>query len=275
MAGILLPGFEDKVALVCGAGGGGVGTATTKLLVEAGARIVAVDRTEALVEEVREYVKSAGGDCLGLTADLRDSAQVASIVPTVAREIGRLDYVVNIAGGMQNGQWLPVRRTPEAVFREMFALNFDYAVAICREAGALMIEGGRPGAIVNISSISALHSAPFHAAYGAAKRALVSFTETLASEWGRYGVRANCVTPGAVLTKRHIDGGFADQIREIAKTFPLQRHVEPVDIASAAMFLLSDFAKAITGQNLVVDSGQSVLTLTSSLEALMAAWGEP
>lgn len=274
MSGIFLSGFENKVALVCGAGGGGVGIATTRLLVGAGARIVAVDRTRELLDEVRQVVDGAGAECFEIVADLRDPAQVAEVVPTVAREFGRLDQVVNIAGGMQAGQWMPIRRTPEETFREIFALNFDYVVAVCRAAGSLMMESGG-GAIVNISSVSGLRSAPFHASYGAAKRAVVSYTESIAAEWGRYNIRANCVTPGSVLTKRHIDAGRTDQIRAFSKTFPIQRPVEPVDIAGAAMFLLSDMAKAITGQNLVVDCGQSVLTLTGTLDEWIDACGEP
>jgi NAD(P)-dependent dehydrogenase (short-subunit alcohol dehydrogenase family) len=192
-------------------------------------------------------------------------------VPTIAREIGQLDLVANIAGGTQKGQWMPIQEVTDDIFREVFALNFDYVFRVCRDAGRLMIDRSIAGAFVNISSISALNSAPYHAAYGAAKRAVVAFTETMAIEWGQYGIRANTVTPGTVRTHRVVSSGL--DLDGPAKTAPLQRPVEKEEIAAAVAFLLSDQAAAITGQAISVDCGVSKISVTGPLEFFESNFG--
>lgn len=259
--------FSGKVALVCGAGAGGIGTATALHLTRAGAAVVAVDRTAELVEETRAQLTALGGACLGIVADLRDPGQTAGIMTTVRRELGRVDLVANIAGGTQQGQWLPLERTPDDVYQSVFALNLDYVFRICRDAAQLMIERGTHGAIVNIASVSAFASAPFHGPYGAAKRGVQALTQTMAVEWGRYGIRANAILPGAIRTPRALKSGA--QLDERQKQWvPLQRPVESDEIAATVMFLLSDLAAAITGQSLAVDCGMTARCALGGLEYL-------
>jgi NAD(P)-dependent dehydrogenase (short-subunit alcohol dehydrogenase family) len=248
--------FTDKIALVCGAGGGGVGTAVSNGLIQGGATVVAVDRTAELVEETRSRAVAAGATCLGIVADLRDPTQVASIVPTIRRELGRIDLVANIAGGTQKHQWIELEQTTDEIYAEVLALNLNYVFAVCRDAARLMIERGRGGAIVNIASISAAASAPFHGPYGAAKAAVTSLTQTMAVEWGKYGIRANTVAPGATRTQRAMATGSSAALDQRGKEWaPLGRPVEKEEIAEAVLFLLSANASAITGQLLTVDCG--------------------
>jgi NAD(P)-dependent dehydrogenase (short-subunit alcohol dehydrogenase family) len=246
--------FKDKVALVCGAGAGGIGTATTKLLAEAGAYVVAVDYKDELVEETKALIESLGGQCLGITVDLRDMGQVPRIAETIRSKIGRVDLVANIAGGTQKGQWLRLDQTPDDIYASVMALNVDYVFRVCRDMAKLMIESGKGGSIVNIASVSAFASAPYHGPYGAAKRAVAALTQTMAVEWGRYKIRANTVMPGSVRTQRAKDTG-ADLDGRQKYWAPLQRPVESEEIASAVMFFLSDLSSAITGQTLAVDCG--------------------
>jgi len=257
--------FTGKVALVCGAGGGGVGTAISQMLATSGATVVAVDRTGELVAETVAQVTQIGARCLGITADLRDRKQVDAIVPRIQSELGRVDFVVNIAGGTQKGQFGPLENTPDQVYDDTFALNLEYVFRVCRDAGKLMIEQGRGGVIVNIASVSGLLAAPFHGPYGAAKSGVIALTQTMAIEWGRYGIRANVIAPGSVRTPR--SEASKAPLDERAKTWaPLGRPVEKEDIASSIMFLLCDGAKGITGQLLNVDCGVSARCPIGGLE---------
>ena len=113
-------------------------------------------------------------------------------------------------------------------------------------AGA-MVSSGRGGSIVSIAAATALASSPFHALYGAAKAALVALTRTEAVEWGPLGIRVNTVAPGAVETRPAADPEEVARWERAA--IPLGRRVRPVEIAAAALFLLSDLSSAVTGQN--------------------------
>jgi NAD(P)-dependent dehydrogenase (short-subunit alcohol dehydrogenase family) len=259
--------FSDKVAVVCGSGAGGIGTATARRLAECGAHIVAVDRTDELVEESRVMVTGLGRRCVGVTCDLRDPEQTSKVITRVRREFGRIDLVANIAGGTQQGEWLRLDRTPDAVYDSVMALNLDYVFRICRDAASLMIETRSGGAMVNVASVSAFASAPFHGPYGAAKRAVEALTQTMAVEWGRYGIRANTIMPGAIRTPRATKSGAPLDARQ-KEWAPLGRPVEKEEVATAVAFLLSSLASAITGQTLAVDSGMTARCALGSLDYL-------
>jgi NAD(P)-dependent dehydrogenase (short-subunit alcohol dehydrogenase family) len=116
-----------------------------------------------------------------------------------------------------------------------------------------MVASGRSGSIVSVTAATALASSPFHALYGAAKAALVALTRTEAVEWGPLGIRVNTVAPGAVETRPAADPEEVARWERAA--IPLGRRVRPVEIAAAALFLLSDLSSAVTGQTLVLDGG--------------------
>lgn len=259
--------FTGKVALVCGAGVGGIGAPTAQLLSAAGAYVVAVDHTPELARGTQELLEAGGGKCLPLVADLRDRAATADVVKTVRAELGRIDLLANIAGGTKQGHTGALEHTPDEVFDDTIALNLTYAFQICRDAGRLMIERGEGGAIVNIASVSGLASAPFHSVYGAAKAGLIRLTQSIAVEWGRFGIRANAVAPGSVRTARALATG-AKMDERAQEWAPLGKPVEPQDIANATLFLLSDLAASITGQTIVVDNGVSARCPIGGLEYL-------
>jgi NAD(P)-dependent dehydrogenase (short-subunit alcohol dehydrogenase family) len=259
-------GIAGKVALVCGSGAGGIGSATSRLLGAAGAKIVAVDRDPDLVQATVVALKAIDREVIGVVADLRDPEQVARIVPQARAAFGRIDLLANIAGGTQRDQWLPLEHTPDEVYKVVMALNLNYVFQICRDAATLMIEHGHGGAIVNISSISAFAAAPYAAIYGAAKRAVTALTQTMAVEWGPRGIRANVVSPGIVQTPRSsATAGDAMQARQ-REWAPLGRPVSADEIAQTILFLLSDQASAITGQSITVDCGVSAKAPGGSLE---------
>ena len=159
-------------------------------------------------------------------------------------------------------------RTPDEVYESVFALNLDYVFRVCRDAARLMIDRKIRGAMVNVASVSAFASAPFHGPYGAAKRAVEALTQTMAVEWGPYGIRANTVMPGAIRTPRAIKTGAQLDVRQKAWA-PLGRPVEKEEVASAVMFLLSNLSSAITGQTLAVDCGMTARCALGSLDYLV------
>jgi len=257
--------LSGKTALVCGAGGGGLGSAVSRILGEAGANLIAVDQTDAHVAETKAEAERLGVACHTLVADLMDPAQVSGLVDRALAMAGPIDIVVNVAGGTRFHQWKPIEETSDAMFRDVLALNLDYVFRVCADAGRHMIATQRPGSIVNFTSISGLRGAPFHGPYGIAKRGVMAMTETMAIEWARYGIRINTVAPSGVVTPRasRYSGADPTQPREIVDG---HRMMMPIDIARAVLFLVSDLGGGVSGQTLVVDAGLSSRNPAGGLE---------
>jgi NAD(P)-dependent dehydrogenase (short-subunit alcohol dehydrogenase family) len=245
--------LSGRVMLVCGAGNGGIGAAVTRGLAACGARLVAVDRTQELAEEIAEEVRAGGAEVLALGVDLMNPAACGTVVVRAAEHFGQLDGVVNVVGGSKKHYWLPIEEYPDDLWSEVLALNIEATFRICRDAGRLMRDQGQGGAIVNFASISGLAAAPYHGPYGAAKAGVIALTRTMAEEWKRYRIRVNAVAPGSVFTPSvAAKGGVRLENEPYGRS-----QLEPEEIASAVAFLLSDAASGVTGQILPVDVGVS------------------
>jgi NAD(P)-dependent dehydrogenase (short-subunit alcohol dehydrogenase family) len=194
--------LDGKTILVCGVSKGGIGGATCRQLARAGARIVALDKEQALIDETLADIESLGGTAHSLVADLYDVPQCEAVIPNVLDRFGEIDGIANIAGGTRADEWMPLDQTTRESFEKSVQLNFAWLFFVCRDAAKRWIDIGRGGAIVNVSSISSLTSAPWHGPYGAAKSAITALTRTMANEWHEFSIRANTVLPGAVLTDR-------------------------------------------------------------------------
>jgi len=247
--------FKSKVILVCGVARGGIGGATVRRLAELGASVACVDRSQQILDATLADISRHEGRPLGIVADLLEPAQTDRMVDGVVQQYGRLDGVVNVAGGTREGEWKPLEMSATEAFRDTVNLNLEYSFRICRDAARSMIARRAPAPIVNVSSISALNSAPLHGPYGAAKAGLIALTRTMAFEWAKYGIRVNAVSPGAVPTERVIAKRLTPQAikQEGAINDVVQTSVD--EVAGAIIFLLSPLASGISGHNLVVDSG--------------------
>lgn len=241
-----------RVILVCGVARGGIGGATARRIAAAGATVVGVDLTQAILDETLADISAAGGAAHGIVADLLEEAQTARLVPEVLERFGRLDGVANVAGGTRADEWGPLEETPIESFRKTLNLNLEYVFRVCRDAAAAMIKAGTPGSLVNVSSVSSLASAPFHGPYGAAKSGITALTRTMAFEWAVYGIRANAVLPGAVFTERV-------RARQVDPTVtePGMRWTSTDELANTITFLLSDLASGVSGQAIAVDNAIS------------------
>ena len=244
--------LEGRSVVVAGAGGGGIGTAVCEAVAEAGGRVVAVDVDPEALAEAEERIRARGADCLGVLADLCAPGGAERAVAEGAARFGTPDGLVHIVGGARDGHWAPAADYPDEAFREVVELNLESAFRTCRATARAMIDAGRPGSIVCLSSISGSASSPFHLPYGVAKAGIVQMVQTLAVEWGRRSIRVNAIAPGTIATPRV---EMRDDPERDRAVIPLGRRGVPSEIASAALFLLSDLASYVSGQTLAVDGG--------------------
>ena len=251
--------FTGKAVLVCGVHRGGMGGATCRQLARAGASVIALDREQAFVDEIAAEVRALGGTCHTMTADLLDLAQCERVIPDTLARFGQIYGLVNVAGGTRGEEWMPLEETPGDSFWKTMQLNFAYVFYLCRDLAAWWIREHRVGAIVNIGSVSAKDAAPWHGPYGAAKSGLIALTRTMANEWHEFGIRANSVSPGAVSSERVREKAGTMSARAIASRDPADTvlFTQPAQMADAIVFLLSDLASGVSGQNLTVDSSLS------------------
>ncbi|MDH6697813.1 SDR family NAD(P)-dependent oxidoreductase [Streptomyces griseoviridis] len=246
--------LDGKVALITGAGRG-IGAAAARLFAREGARVLLASRTESQLKAVTEEIRAAGGTADFIRCDLADPDSVRAAVDRAVRLHGRLDVAFNNgATGQEPG---PLDTLPEADFDRVMAVNLKGPwLAMSAEIAAIRATAGR-GAIVNTSSVGSLMGNPWLPAYGAAKRAVNSLTESAAVTYGPENIRVNAIAPGTTLTEM-IDEweakspGIIDQLN--ART-PLGRAASPEEIAESAAWLLSDRASYVTGVVLRVDGG--------------------
>jgi NAD(P)-dependent dehydrogenase (short-subunit alcohol dehydrogenase family) len=251
--------LAGKSILVCGVHRGGMGGATCRQIANSGGTIIALDKDQSYVEDIAEEVKRLGATVHTLVADLLDVAQCEKVLPTVLEKFGPIDGIANIAGGTRAEEWMPLDETPGDSFWKTLQLNFGYIFYVCRDAANYWIADGRKGAIVNVGSVSAKDAAPWHGPYGAGKSALIALTRTMANEWHEFGIRANSVSPGAVMTEHVLEKAAAMSDAAKASRDPTSKVIvtQAVEVANAITFLLSDLASGISGQNLTVDRSLS------------------
>ena len=242
-------GIKNKTAIVWG-GGAGMGESTVDKLAAAGCRVAVVDMEADRARQVADKVISAGGHAIGLTADATVEAEVEAVIKETEAQLGPIDLMATVIGV---GVWSTLLDMSEAQLDDALRLNLKSFFLPARAAARAMINGNRPGAIVCVSSVSGLTSAPNHAGYGAAKAGIVNMVRTMALEWGPANVRVNCIAPGAIATPRIQMG--EDALAVMKDKFPLGRPGSTDEIAKAALFLLSDLASYVTGHTLPVDGG--------------------
>ncbi|MDR1288324.1 MAG: D-threitol dehydrogenase [Treponema sp.] len=239
--------LEGKTAVITG-GAAGIGFATAEFFAKKGVNLVIAD----LNPEADAIAKKLGAKNAGVPGDIRDRAYRQKVIDTAARSFGGADILVNSAGivALEKAEVLS-----ESDWEKTISINLTAGFMMAQAFGAWLIENGRPGCIVNMASQAGVIALDRHAAYCASKGGVISMTQVLALEWGKYGIRVNAVSPTVVLTElghKAWDGPAGDAFK---KEIPAGRFAEPDEIAAVIGFLCSDAAAMITGHNLLVDGG--------------------
>jgi NAD(P)-dependent dehydrogenase (short-subunit alcohol dehydrogenase family) len=254
--------LEGKVALVTGAGHG-IGRAHARELASHGATVVVNDLGSSVNGEgsgrdadvVVGIIEGRGGKAIADYGDVGDEAQVEAMVAKAFDEFGHLDIVVNNAGG--SNFLVPFLDTRLSGWEKILRLNLDATMWICQAAGAHLTARGS-GSVINVASVAGLAAAPFLSSYGVAKAGVVALTKTLASEWGRAGVRVNALCPGWTATELNRDlWDTPDGGQATIANVPMGRWGKPEEMAGPAVFLASEASSFMTGQVLIVDGGQT------------------
>ena len=256
--------FEDKVALVTGAGSG-IGKATAIRLAEGGASVVAISRTLEEVEATRDEIVAKGGKALAVDADISDEAGMAKVIDATIAAYKRLDIVVANAG--VNGVWAPIEELKPEEWNHTMGINLRGTYLTLHLAVPHLKKAG--GSVIIVSSINGnrTFTSPGATAYSATKAAQVAMTQQLALELGPDRIRVNAVCPGAIDTEISDNS----QVRnaddsEIPVEFPEGdipltggKPGTSRDVADVIAFLASDAARHVTGVPIYVDGGQSLL----------------
>ena len=254
-------GLKGKVVLVTGASRG-IGRAIALAFAGEGCRLALASRTPKVLAAASEEVEALGAEARHWATDVTDPAQVELLVGNVCRVWGGIDVLVNNAGG---GYRKGFEAVSDQAWEQVVDLNLFSAVRLGRAVLPYMKERGG-GQIINIAALSGRVPRLGQIASNAAKAALINFTESLAAEVARHGIRVNAVCPAAILTERwqervarYAEGHglpFERAMTEIAgNSIPLGRFGLPEEVASAVVFLASERAGFITGVSVFVDGG--------------------
>ena len=242
--------LTGRRALVVG-GGQGMGRASALALAAHGADTAVLDTEADRAAAVAAEIAKLGRKSPEIVADVTRPEDAAHAVERAGRELGGLDTVVNIVGGASWGSLLDL---DEETWERDFAVNLKHHWYVARSAARSWIDGGSGGVLCVVGSVSGSFSAANHGAYGAAKAGLLGLVRTAAEEWWAHGIRVNAVLPGAVRTPR-MEAAWADGTVTPPPPETAERMALPEDIAGAILFLVSDLARRITGQSLIVDGG--------------------
>jgi NAD(P)-dependent dehydrogenase (short-subunit alcohol dehydrogenase family) len=244
--------YVGKTALVTGAASG-IGRATAERLAAEGARVLCADLNEAAVKEAATAIQKAGGDAIAAACDVSDPEACRSIVSDAVTAFGRLDVLCNVAGV---GLHEHATRIAVEQWNRVIAVNLSGTFFTCQAAIPHLLE--TQGNIVNTASSAGLMGVAYTSAYAASKGGVVMLTKELAVEYGRRGLRVNCVCPGGVDTP--LARGFVPP--EDADPHLLQRMMlvpllaEPSEVAGAIAYLASDEARYVNGAAFSIDGGQ-------------------
>lgn len=241
--------FKGKVAIVTGAGQG-IGLEICKQLLSGGAKVILNDLNPKLAREAITKIEGDNGNCIAIPGDSGDIALIKKMVDKAITEFGKLDVVVANAGITLFGDFLSY--PPESFFKVM-EVNLGGSFFLAQTAANQMKNQDTGGSIVFMSSVTGHQAHKNLAAYGMSKAALEMLAKHLVVELSPYKINVNTIAPGATITERTLKEENYTETWE--KLTPMGRPAQVDDIAQAVLFMVSDRAKHITGQSLVVDGG--------------------
>jgi NAD(P)-dependent dehydrogenase (short-subunit alcohol dehydrogenase family) len=251
--------LTDQVAVVTG-GGGGIGQGIALGLARFGAKVAVLDVIPERAAATEAAIADLGGTGVGIPCDVTDTGQVRAAIAATVERFGRLDVLVNNAGGVRAGAFIT---QPEASIRRHIDINLMSMLVATQEAARKMVDGGRGGSVVNVASIEASRAAPAYAVYAACKAGMVNFTRTSALELAEFGIRVNCIAPDHTITPGMrgnrtgpVDPDtWDDSDPAWGRLIPLGREGLVDECASVVIWLCSKMAAYVTGTTVPVDGG--------------------
>jgi NAD(P)-dependent dehydrogenase (short-subunit alcohol dehydrogenase family) len=250
--------LQGKVAIVAGGGsraaGIGTGRAAAILFARCGARVLVADRDLTAAQDTVRAVEEEGGTAVAFEADLTSESDCVAMAAAAVARWGRIDILDNNVGTEGAGTILEVSPSD---WDTVMTVNLKTVMLASRAVVPVMTEGGG-GSIVNLSSVSALRPRGL-TPYSAAKGAVITLTRAMAIDHAAAGIRVNCIAPGPLYTPMVYAGGMSESVRDRRRAAsPLGIEGTGWDVGYAALFLVSDEARYITGVTLPVDGGVSV-----------------
>jgi NAD(P)-dependent dehydrogenase (short-subunit alcohol dehydrogenase family) len=245
---------RDKAVIVTGAGQG-IGLEICRKLAEAGARVVLNDLDPALAAQGAKSITSQNGICLPVPGDSSDPGVIEQLIEIAVSQFGKLDIAIANAGITLFGDFLSYERES---FERVMQVNLGGTFFLAQAAAAQMKRQGTGGSLLFTSSVTGHQAHRNLAAYAMSKAAIEMLAKNLVIEISGLGVNVNTIAPGATLTERTLAGPDYEKIW--GEITPMRRPATVTDIAAAALFLVSDEARHITGQTLIIDGGWTCIS---------------
>jgi len=256
---------KGMTALVTGAASG-IGAATARLLAEKGLTVLCTDIRAAGASAIAKQIRAAGGNASACGLDVASEQSWIRAMKKCAKEFGRLDVLVNAAGVASDS---PTADESLDEWHRILGVNLDGVFLGTKHALRVMLAQGR-GSIVNISSASGIRVVPGAAAYTTSKAAVIAFTRSVALEYAAEGIRVNSISPGGIKTPLWDQTSFFKDLvtktgseeaayAVLARDTPQGRFAEPDEVAAAVWYLVNGASDFVTGQNLVIDGGFTLI----------------
>jgi len=249
--------LEGKNAVVTG-GGSGMGRAISQRFAAEGARVAVLDLNLETAQETADLIRESGGRAIAVACDVSDNASVVAASNDVLAELAGVDVLVNNAG-MLDG-YAALLDTSEELWDRIIGVDLKGVFLVTRAFLPTMIAGGG-GSVVNTSSIAGFVAGGGGIAYTSAKHGVIGFTKQLTADYGREGIRANAVCPGAIetgMTREIFESGDA-AVMDSVRAVPAGRYAQPEEVANLALFLASDESSFVYGAAYLIDGGWTVL----------------
>ncbi len=247
--------LKGRVALVTGASSG-LGRQFARALADNGASVVLVARRADRLNDLQQSIEATGGRAVAIEADVTDRAAMARAFDAAEKAFGTVTLLVNNAGIAQSST-RAIEVTPEE-WRKVLSVDLDAVFHNAQEAARRMLAAGKPGAIINISSVLGFGVSKGVAAYATAKAAVIQITKALAVELAFKGVRVNAIAPGWFVTEINDKYLMGEAGAALKRDIPMGRFGNDGDLDGALLLLASDAGSYITGATIVVDGGQVI-----------------
>jgi NAD(P)-dependent dehydrogenase (short-subunit alcohol dehydrogenase family) len=254
--------LDGRSAVITGAGSG-VGRASALLFAKEGASVVCADVRDDWAKETVQLIHAEGAEAVAYRCDVSDASDIAAAIGAAVASFGRLDIIFNNAGVATPRLGMMLEENTEQDWDRLVGINLKGVFNGCKHAIIQFKKQGAGGVIVNTGSVAGIVSWGTGGVYGATKAGVIQLTRAVAIEGAPFGIRANCICPGAMPTTNFLVSGQGqasqpmspDQVAAIGALHPLGRAITPEDCANAALFLAGDASRNITGVAFPIDGG--------------------